>query len=58
MQTWLIMDLCLEAAWIPEAQGSKKWWEQEGLYLEDIQDADRAMKAEKDLGLRAEEEEE
>ena len=50
IQIRLVMDLCLVAAWHPEARGLRRWWEQEGLDLEDIRKAERAMEAERDLG--------
>ena len=46
------MDLCLEVVWFPGARVLKRWQEQEGLDLEEIQEADRAAEAEMNLGRR------
>ena len=30
----LIMDLCERSAWRPGARVSRRWWEQDGIYME------------------------
>ena len=41
--TRTIMDLCIEAARRSGARISKRWWENEGLYLEGIWEAVRVV---------------
>ena len=50
------MDLCLAAVWCPGAWVLKRWWEQEGLDIKCIQEADRAEEGDRDLNYRAGEE--
>ena len=51
-----IMDLCLAAERHSGDRAWNQWWEQEGIYTEEILEADQTEEAERDLWDRAGEE--
>ena len=50
------MDLCLAAERHSGDRAWNQWWEQEGIYTEEILEADQTEEAERDLWDRAGEE--